>query len=86
MRDIISDIGYNGLYGNKINSNLSIEDNIILALKSYYKKVYGIDKNVRIIKIKDKTDCYSVVVTTEHNGLIAKEKFSLDKYDLWIID
>lgn len=84
MRDIISDIGYNGLFGRIINSELSIDDNIIIALKSYYQEIYGTEKNIRIKHLKDTKDYYSVVVFAEQDGTIDIDKFILDKYDLWI--
>lgn len=84
MRDIIADIGYNGLFGRIINSELSIDDNIIIALKSYYKEIYGTEKNIRIKHLKDTKDYYSVVVFAEQDGTIDIDKFILDKYDLWI--
>jgi len=86
MRDIISDIGYNGLYGHIINLELSIEDNIIIALKSYYQDIYGTDINIRIIKFREKNECYSVVVEVDNIGIVSKQKFCLDKYDLWVND
>ena len=86
MRDIISDIGYNGLYGHIINSELSMEDNIMIALKSYFQNIYGIDNNIRIIKCQEKKDWYSVVVEAVNFGNVFKQKFCLDKYDLWVND
>ena len=73
-------------FGRHINDTLSINDNIITAIRDYNTSQYGACGQLKILKLKQSKDYYRVDVLESINRSSLKKRFLLDKYDLWVND
>ena len=73
-------------FGRHINDTLSINENILSAIRDYNTSQYGVCGQLQIIKLKQINDYYRVDVLECINGSSLKKRFLLDKYDLWVND
>ena len=73
-------------FGRHINDTLSINENILSAIRDYNTSQYGACGQLQIIKLKQINDYYRVDVLECINGSSLKKRFLLDKYDLWVND